>query len=108
MREKLADRKHFENKTVHGESTRWGVVKLSAARQFLPWNRAASEFLDRGHLVPDAERPLAKEPMVDGPQQMSSDTKQILDQSVERQESLSVPGRLEPLHLAFSSSCGLM
>jgi hypothetical protein len=39
---------------------------------------------------------------------MPSNTKEILDDAVDAEESLGLAGRFEPAHLPLSLSCGLM
>ena len=42
------------------------------------------------------------------PQQVTSDTEEILNDSMDRQESLRLSGRLEPSHLPLALSCRLV
>ena len=46
--------------------------------------------------------------MVDGPQQVATDTKEILNESVDREKTLRVRGGFEPSHLALALPRGLM
>ncbi len=56
---------------------------------------------DTGHLTPDTEGPCSQEPMMDGPQEMAADTKEILDGSVHREKPLRVGSRFESAHLTL-------
>ena len=47
-------------------------------------------------------------PVVGRPQQMPSDSEEIQDDSVDRQESLRLSGRLEPSHLPLTLSSWLV
>ncbi len=46
--------------------------------------------------------------MVDGPQQVAADTKEILNESVHREKTLRVRGGFEPAHLSLALPRGLM
>ena len=56
---------------------------------------------DAGHLSPDTKGLCSQEPMMDGPQEVAADTKEILDGAVHREKPLRVRGGLETPHLAF-------
>ena len=68
-------------------------------------------FLDHSgarHLRPNKERAGSQHPMVAGTQQMPSDSEEIQDHSVDRQEPLRLSGGFEPAHLSLSLSRRLM
>ena len=46
--------------------------------------------------------------MVDGPQQVAADTKEILNESVDREKTLRVRGGFEPPHLSLALPRGLI
>jgi 23S rRNA-/tRNA-specific pseudouridylate synthase len=46
--------------------------------------------------------------MVDGPQQVAADTKEIRNESVDREKTLRVRGGFEPSHLSLALPRGLM
>lgn len=46
--------------------------------------------------------------MVDGPQQVAADTKEILNESVRREKTLRVRGGFEPSHLSLALPRRLM
>ena len=53
---------------------------------------------------PQVDSTLSQHPMIGGTQQMASDSEEIQDDSVDRQESLGLSGGLEPPHLSLSLS----
>ena len=59
---------------------------------------------DTRHLTPDPEDPCSQQAMVDGPEQMTANTKESLHGSVRREKPLRVCGRFEsaPLSLALA------
>jgi hypothetical protein len=57
---------------------------------------------DTGHLSPDTEGLGSQEPMMDGPQEVAADPKQILNGSVHREKPLRLASGFEPAHLSFS------
>ena len=57
---------------------------------------------DTRHLTPDPEGPGAQPAMVDGSQEVPTDTKQIRYDAVHRQEPLRVRRRGEPPHLSLA------
>ncbi len=57
---------------------------------------------DTRHLTPDPEGPGAQQAMVDGSQQVTTDTKEIQHDAVHRQEPLRVCSRGEPPHLSLA------
>ena len=61
----------------------------------------SSSASDTRHLTPDTEGLCSQEPMMDGPQEMAADTKEILHGSVHREKSLRVGTGFEPAHLAL-------
>ncbi len=56
---------------------------------------------DAGHLSPDTAGLCSQEPMMDGPQEVAADTKEILDRTVHREKPLRVGSRFEPAHLTL-------
>ena len=54
-----------------------------------------------GHLSPDTAGLCSQEPMMDGPQEVAADTKEILDGAVHREKPLRVGRRCEPAHLTL-------
>ena len=59
---------------------------------------------DAGHLSPDTESPCSQEPMMDGPQEVAADTKEIRDGAVHREKPLRVGSRFEPAHLTLPAA----
>ena len=58
--------------------------------------------------MPHMERTRSQQAVVGSPQQVTSNTEEILNESVHRQEALRVSGRLEAPHLALTLSGRLM
>ena len=63
---------------------------------------------DTRRLPPDSEGTGAQQAMVNSSQEVTTDTKQIQHDTMHRQESLRVRGRLEPAHLSLALPRGLM
>ena len=63
---------------------------------------------DTGHHIPLRERPPTKQAMMRGTKEMTADPKQILDEAMDRRETLEMGGRLEPAHLALALTSRLM
>ena len=66
-------------------------------------DEAVTQSFDSGtrHLTPDTEGLGPQEPMMDGPQEVAADTKEILNRSVYREKPLHVGSGFEPAHLAL-------
>jgi hypothetical protein len=60
------------------------------------------------HLLPDGEGPISEHSVIGRAHEMPPNSKQVLDDSVNREESLGVLRRLEPAHLSLSLSRRLM
>ena len=58
--------------------------------------------------MPHMERARSQQAVVGSPQQVTSDTKEILHESVHRQEALRVRGGFEPSHLPLALPRRLM
>ena len=58
--------------------------------------------------MPNKEGALSQDPVVGWPQQMPPDSEVIQDDSVDRQESLCLSGRLEPSHLPLALASRLV
>jgi hypothetical protein len=56
---------------------------------------------DAGHLSPGTEGPCSQEPMIDGPQEVAADPKEILHGAVHREKPLRVRGGLKTPHLTL-------
>ena len=64
--------------------------------------------MDTGLLSPDAERPGTSAPAPSSSHEMAPRPEVTVDHRVRREEPLGLPGRLESLHLPFSSPGGSM
>jgi len=60
------------------------------------------------NLLPRIERAGAKQPVVDGAQQVTPDPKQIANDAMDRQKALHLGGRFEPTHLVLPLARGLV
>ncbi len=75
----------------HGEEGRWctavpGHCQVDVEQTGSAPDEAMIHFSasDAGHLSPDTEGLCSQEPMMDGPQEVTADTKEILDDTVHR------------------------
>jgi hypothetical protein len=64
--------------------------------------------LDAADVVPRLEGAGPLSAVVGCRHQVAGQEEEVVDRIVGGQEALSVPGRLEPLHLPFSSPCWLV
>ncbi len=80
-----------------------GIVKLTLTGRLRPDEAMTrSSASDTGRLTPDTEGPCPQEPMMDGPQEVAADTKEILNRSVHREKALRLRRGFEAPHLALA------
>src|SRR3712207_4080125 len=77
-------------------SRRWVMMAVSRGNR------------DAGDLGPDREGLRACGSVLGGGDVIAAEMKEVVDLVVGGEESLRLAGRLEPLHLPFSSSCRLV
>ena len=84
------------------------TVNLVRTARFSPLSSVLTQLARARHRIPFDERPRSKRTVVNRPQQMSADSKEILYDAMDGREALQMRGRLEAPHLTLALSGRLM